>query len=302
MADPQIGLQTVLASLSTPLRDRGGNTIAPPVAPAASVQPPIVPAAPVQPAPTPVSPAPAPAAQSTSIFTPIGGTAGDDRLRGTEGNDALFGGDGNDRIFALGSDDLLFGFNGEDTLIGGTGNDQLFGENGNDTLVGNEGTDALTGGAGRDRFAYVGDAFANGTPALAGQTGINVLNRPDIIGDFTIGEDQFALGKFDLNLDDLKFQRGRSSEISGDSNVIVLTDPFPAAGAAARAIANNNRVTADEGAFVYFNSTLGLTRFVYSQDLSDGGDISVLANLNNQRGDAGLTNLNAFSARDFTLV
>ncbi|MBE9008946.1 hypothetical protein IQ250_01835, partial [Pseudanabaenaceae cyanobacterium LEGE 13415] len=248
----------------------------------------------VAPPPTPVQP--------TSVFTPLGGTAGDDRLRGTEGNDALFGGDGNDRIFASAADDLLFAFNGDDALSGGTGNDQLFGEDGNDTLIGDDGTDALTGGAGRDRFAYIGDAFANGTPTLAGQTGIKVLNRPDFIGDFTIGEDQFALSKFDLNLDDLQFQKGRSAEISGDSNVIVLTDPFPAAGAAARAIANNDKITADEGAFVYFNSTLGLTRLVYSQDLSDGGDISVLANLNNQRGDVGLANLNNFSANDFTLV
>ncbi|BAU10379.1 endonuclease [Leptolyngbya sp. NIES-3755] len=295
MDNSQAGLQTVLASLSAPLHDRSGNPITPPQ--------PIVAAEPLQPAPVaapiPVSPPPAPVAPVLNV---MGGTAADDRLRGTEGNDAIFGGDGNDRIFASAGDDQLFGSNGDDTLIGGTGNDQLLGENGNDTLVGDDGTDALTGGAGRDQFAYVGDAFANGTPALAGQTGIKVLNKPDIIGDFTIGEDQFALGKFDLNLDDLKFQKGKTSEISGDSNLIVLTDPFPAAGAAARAIANNDKITADEGAFVYFNSTLGLTRFVYSQDLSDGGDISVLANLNNQRGDVGLANLNAFSANDFTLV
>ena len=84
--------------------------------------------------------------------------------------------------------------------------------------------------------------------------------------------------------------------------MIVLTDPFPAAGAAARAIANNDKITADEGVFVYFNSTLGLTRLAYSQDLSDGGDVSVLANLTNQRGDAGLANLERFSAADFQLV
>lgn len=301
MDNSQAGLQTVLASLSAPLRDRGGNLVEPPqsIGAAAPLQPAPTPASPIS--PPPVSPSPAPV-QPAPVFTPLGGTGGDDRLRGTEGNDALFGGDGNDLIFGIAGDDQLFGFNGEDTLNGGTGNDQLFGESGNDILIGAEGTDSLTGGAGRDQFAYVGDAFANGTATLAGQTGIKVLNKPDFMGDFTIGEDQLALGKFDLNLDNLKFQKGKSSEISGDSNVIVLTDPFPAAGAAARAIANNDKITADEGAFVYFNSTLGLTRFVYSQDLSDGGDISVLANMLNQRGNVGMTNLNAFSANDFTLV
>lgn len=300
MTVPQTGLQTVLSALNTPIHPRGFNPTPPQrsITSAELVQPA---STPVPPPPTPVSPPPA-SVPPTPVFTPIGGSAGDDRLRGTEGNDALFGGDGNDIIFGSAGDDQLFASNGDDILSGGTGNDQLFGEAGNDTLIGNDGTDALTGGAGRDRFAYIGDAFANGTPTLAGQTGIKVLNKPDIIGDFTIGEDQFALSKFDLNLDDLKFQKGKAAEISGDSNLIVLTDPFPAAGAAARAIANNNKITADEGAFVYFNSTLGLTRFVYSQDLSDGGDISVLANLANQRGDVGLANLNNFSANEFTLV
>lgn len=300
MANVQTDLQTVLASLeSPPVHARGFNS--------ATLQLPIgtqvvqpapapVPAAPipVAPAPTPVAPAPA--------LNAFGGGIQDDRLRGTDGNDAIFGGDGNDQIFAGAADDQLFGFNGNDLLNGGTGNDVLFGEADNDILIGGDGTDTLTGGAGRDQFAYVGDAFANGTPTLAGQTGIKVLNRPDVITDFKIGEDQFALSQFDLNLADMKFQKGKSSEISGDSNVIVLTDPFPAAGAAARAIANNDKITANEGVFVYFNSTLGINRLAYSQDLSDGGDLSVLANLPNQRGDAGLAALGQFSAADFNFV
>ncbi len=237
--------------------------------------------------------------QANDLFI---GDLGHNTARGKEGNDLLLGNDGDDHLFGDAGDDALFGGTGADSLKGGIGNDTIFGDAGDDLLVGDGGVDRLTGGEGRDRFAYTGDAFANGIPALAGETGIKVLNQPDVISDFTIGEDQFALNGFDLDINALTFQKGQSSQIAGDGNVIVLTDPFPAAGAAARAIADNNNITADAGAFVYFNSTLGLTRLAYSQDLSDGGDVSVLANLENQQGEAGLANIANFSATDFTLV
>jgi serralysin len=222
--------------------------------------------------------------------------------RGKDGNDLLLGNDGNDFLSGDAGVDGLFGGTGDDQLRGGAENDTLFGEAGNDVLIGDAGVDFLVGGEGKDQFAYSGDVFANGVATPAGKTGINVLNMPDIISDFTIGEDQLALGKFDLNLPSLTFQQGKSSEIAANGNLIVLTDPFPAAGAAARAIADNNNITADEGVFAYFNSTLGLTRFAYSQDLGDGGDVSVLANLDNQRGDVGMANISKFTAADFTLV
>ena len=240
----------------------------------------------------------------------VGGD-GNDFLAAGAGNDALFGGNGNDRLEADGGndtvfggagDDQLFGGAGDDFVAGGTGNDLLEGETGNDTLIGGDGVDIMRGGPGQDTFVYEGNVFANGTPAPAGQTGINALNKPDIILDYTIGEDKFALDGKDLGLKNLTFQKGASSQIATDGNVIVLTDPFPAAAAAARAIANNNNITSHEGAFVYFNTTLGLSRLVYSQDLAQGGDISVLANLDNQRGAAGLANVANFSANDFTLV
>ena len=239
------------------------------------------------------------------------GNDGNDFLAAGAGNDALFGGNGNDRLEADGGNDTVFGGAGDDQLFastgddfvsGGTGNDLLEGEEGNDTLIGGDGVDFMKGGQGNDTFVYEGNVFANGTPAPAGQTGINALNKPDIIGDFTIGEDKFAFDAKDLGLKNLTFQKGQSSQLATDGNLIVLTDPFPAAGAAARAIANNNNITSHEGAFVYFNSTLGLTRLVYSQDLAQGGDISVLANLDNQRGAAGLANVANFSANDFTLT
>ncbi|PSB28380.1 calcium-binding protein [Stenomitos frigidus] len=239
------------------------------------------------------------------------GNDGNDFLAAGAGNDALFGGNGNDRLEADGGNDTVFGDAGDDQLFastgddfvsGGTGNDLLEGEEGNDTLIGGDGIDVMKGGQGIDQFVYEGNVFANGTPAPAGQTGINALNKPDIVLDFTIGEDKFTFDGKDLGLKNLTFQKGQSSQLAGDGNLIVLTDPFPAAGAAARAIANNANITSDAGAFVYFNTTLGLTRLVFSNDLSDGGDISVLANLDNQRGAAGLANIANFSANDFTLA
>ncbi|KAM3108021.1 calcium-binding protein [Phormidesmis sp. 146-33] len=226
----------------------------------------------------------------------------DSVARGQQGNDLLLGNVGNDFLMGDTGVDGLFGGPDNDQLRGGAEDDTLFGEAGNDILVGDAGVDFLVGGEGKDQFVYTGDPFANGVATPAGQTGINVLNKPDIISDFTIGEDQLALGKFDLNLANLNFQQGKSSEIGADGNLIVLTDPFPAAGAAARAIANNDKITSKEGVFAYFNSTLGLTRFAYSQDLGGGGNVSVLANLDNQRGDVGMANITKFTAADFTLV
>lgn len=228
------------------------------------------------------------------------GGGGDDILVGGDGNDTLVGGRGDDLVIGRAGDDVLRGGSGNDTLDGGLGNDLLLGNNGDDVLVGGAGVDTLIGGAGRDQFVYNGDLFANGTPALAAAPNINVLNQPDSINDFTNGEDQFVFDRVSSRINEIQFQKGAAVEIA-DGNVIVLTNPFAAAGAAARAIANNENVTAREGAFVYFNSTLGVNRLVYSNDLANGGDISVLANLNNQRGDAGLANLANFTAADFSL-
>jgi serralysin len=287
----QADLQTVLSQLESNPANPQGNIAANPAPPSAA--PSSTPPSPVQ------TGAPANAAQTAD---PLNGSADNNIIKGKESNDTIFGNDGSDRLFGNAGDDQIFGGNHPDNLRGGSGNDAMSGDEGDDVIVGEAGTDQLTGGTGRDLFAYIGDVFADGTPAPAGQTGINVLNKPDVVSDFTIGEDKFALSQFDLNLTDLKFQQGKTSEIAGDGNVLVLSDPFPAAGAAAKAIADNPNITADEGVFAYFNSTLGLTRLAYSQDLSDGGDVSVLANLDNQRGEAGLANLGKFSAADFTLI
>jgi Ca2+-binding RTX toxin-like protein len=239
---------------------------------------------------------------STAGDSALNGGNGNDLLMGGEGNDSLNGGTNRDTVIGGLGDDGLNGGGGTDLLDGGAGLDLLDGGNGDDQLVGGDGVDSLTGGVGADQFVYNGDVFANGTPALVAAPNINVLNTPDIITDYTIGEDQFVFDQADLGLGELVFQKGSAAGITGNGNTIVLTDGFAAAGAAARAIANNDNITAKEGVFAYFNTTLGLTRVVYSKDLGNGGDISVLANLDNQRGDAGRANIANFTAADFATV
>lgn len=250
----------------------------------------------------------------------IAGANGRDLLSGGEGADTLRGARGRDLLFGGADDDVLLGGQGADTLYGGSGTDQLdggggfdlldggartdalLGAGGDDQLLGGAGVDTLTGGLGIDQFTYEGNPFANGQPELVATVNINVLNTPDIITDYTIAEDQFALNSVDLGIEELIFTSSQASLLGSDANVIVLLDSFAAAGAAARAIANNENIESKEGVFVYFNTTLGLTRAVYSADLANGGDISVLANLDNQRNSAGIANLSSFSANNFTLV
>ena len=178
------------------------------------------------------------------------GSQNDDNFTGGRGKDFLLGEAGNDR---------LDGGRGNDVLIGGEGNDILLGGKGRDTLFGGEGIDTLTGGDGRDRFVMGGNVFAGGIPVLVGTTGIQALNTPDIITDYQIGRDRFAFKGSDLGIDRIDFQKGITSEIAGDGNFIVMLDPFANAASAAQAIAANDNITANEGAFVYFNITLEAT-------------------------------------------
>jgi Ca2+-binding RTX toxin-like protein len=202
------------------------------------------------------------------------------------------GGEGDDQFDASHSSVKIKG-------LGDAGNDILIGSRFADILSGGDGVDTLTGGAGRDTFVYGGNPFANGTPALNAATGINALNRPDIITDFEIAADKFSLNGKDLGLTDLQYLEGNSNQLFGNNNVLVLTDGFTNAAAAAKAIADNHAITSKEGVFVYFNTTLGISRLVYSNDLANGGDISVLSNMTS------LTNVGNqvnFSENNFTLA
>jgi len=228
----------------------------------------------------------------------VSGLGGDDQL--TVGNldntgvqrVEFSGGDGSDRFDASNSKTrtTAFGDAGDDTLIGG---------HKNDILAGGQGIDALTGNGGRDQFLYKGNVFENRTPVRNEATGINVLNAADNITDFNIRQDQFLLNGKDLSLTNLQFQNSLSIELSGNVNVIVMRDGFGNAAAAAKAIADNDKVTSDAGVFVYFNTTLGISRLVFSSDLGDGGNISVLANLRNVTNIADQRN---FQADNFRLA
>ncbi|MBF2046583.1 MAG: calcium-binding protein [Leptolyngbya sp. IPPAS B-1204] len=225
------------------------------------------------------------------------GQGGDDFIRLGNGNDLALGGNGNDTIFGErghdliagnASDDSLNGGDGNDWLSGGDGADTLLGQAGEDTLAGGNGVDTMTGGAGRDTFLYLGNPFA--TP------------EPDIITDYEIGSDKFALKGQDLGIASLNFQQGNAAELAADGNAIVLLDPFANAGSAAQAIADNPNITAKAGVFIYHNLTQGINRLVYSEDLAGGGKFTILANLTNQAEQNGINNLANFSAADFSLV
>ncbi|MCU0550022.1 MAG: hypothetical protein MUC48_11795 [Leptolyngbya sp. Prado105] len=204
-----------------------------------------------------------------------------------------------DVINAQGGNDIVKTFGGSDRVRGGLGNDTIDAGKGDDWVQGDQGQDTLTGGDGFDRFAFDKLAISGGVPVQNVATGINVNNLPpDLILDFNVGEDQFALFS-DLGLGDIQFQSGLSSQIFGNRNVIVLQDGFANAAAAAKAIANNNAITSDAGVFVYFNTTLGISRLVYSDDLSDGGNITVMANLTNQKS---LDGQKEFTSRNFSVV
>jgi serralysin len=200
---------------------------------------------------------------------------------GTEGNDTLNGTDRND---------ILVGKQGDDVLNGGAGTD---------ILNGGEGVDTLTGGSGKDFFVFSDNPFSGGATVTAAN-GIQVLNKPDKLTDFSIAEDQLVFGKSQLGIDKLDFTFGTNNDSFGPGNLIVITEnTFANAAAAAKGLANNASITADAGIFVYFNSTLGVGRVVFSQDLSDGGPISVIGQLDNIKNVGDLSKL---TAQNFQLI
>lgn len=195
---------------------------------------------------------------------------------GNEGNDRLDASATNTRIEAIGGQ-------GNDTLIGGSG-----------TIADSSGEvigDTLSGGKGKDEFWFASDPFGGNPPT-------SNLNQPDEITDFKAGQDQFAFDQQTFAINALKFQQNTSSDLS-DGNLLVLTDAFASADEAASAIADNEAIVAKEGFFVYFNTTLGVSRIVYSSDLATGGSTSVIANLTNQ---TEVGSQDDFSKLDFKLV
>lgn len=195
------------------------------------------------------------------------------------------GGAGNDLLDARASSTLVEGIGGEgnDILIGGTGK----------IVVSPTSTlgDTLTGGAGQDQFYFLVAPFSGGTP---GQN----LAQPDVVTDFEFSTDQFVFGKQQFGINEFNFQKGQAGNLQ-DGNLLILEGSFANAGAAATAIAANNNIQADKGIFVYYNSTLGISRAVFSENLGDGGPFSVQANITNLTSSAQQAN---FTARDFALA
>jgi hypothetical protein len=197
---------------------------------------------------------------------------------GGVGNDLLDGRNTSTHLVANGGD-------GDDTLIGGTGT--IVDPNNAAGFLG----DTLTGGVGKDKFQFSTDPFAGGNPAQN-------LNRPDVITDYEVGVDQLVFDKLKFGINQFNLQKGGAGQLQ-NGNLLVLEGTFANAGLAAQAIAANQNITDTKGVFVYFNSTLGFSRAVFSTDLAGGGAFSVQANLKN------LTNSNVqgqFTAADFGLA
>jgi Ca2+-binding RTX toxin-like protein len=195
---------------------------------------------------------------------------------------------------------------------GGAGDDSLdakasstrveaVGGEGNDILTGGTGTivvsptstlgDTLTGGVGQDKFQFLVDPFSGGTP------GKN-LNQPDVVTDFEFSTDQFVFSKQQFGINEFNFQKGEVGKLQ-DGNLLILEGQFANAGEAAKAIDDNKNIKADNGIFVYYNSTLGFSRAVFSKDLGDGGPFSVQANITNLTDSAQQAN---FKPADFVLA
>ena len=137
----------------------------------------------------------------------------------------ILGTEKSDPIIGTPQNDLIKGKEGDDFIIDNEGNDTVFGDEGNDLFFNGAGDDIILGGAGDDFVSGVGNGFISGIDSDSGDddiidlgTGNNaasggagadtfVLNRNSGItgiGDFTPGEDRFALGE-NLTKDDLNF-------------------------------------------------------------------------------------------------
>lgn len=147
---------------------------------------------------------------------------GDDVIFGGQGNDTAEGGAGNDRLFGDQGDDSLYGnlvtpdaavLNDNDILFGGFGVDRLEGGPGNDWLFAGQEADSLNGGDGRDRFLVVENFdISSGVLEFDFQLGEEVevlvntgfgvafVEAPNVIEDFTVGDDLLVFGLDDQGL------------------------------------------------------------------------------------------------------
>ena len=201
--------------------------------------------------------------------------AGNELMFGSDGADGYRGGDESSFLFGRGGADLLDGGNGDDFLEGGSGNDILSAGAGENT---GRTDDVLTGGQGADTFVFTRDDLGQSPNISIG--GITGSNTPDQIEDFSPDDDVIAIVARDFGITGkVDYLTGKVGNLDGDGNVVVLQDSFKNGFEAAAELRDNQNFTGDEGFFVYFNENLGFNRLVYSEDLDDGGAITVIANL-----------------------
>lgn len=107
--------------------------------------------------------------------------------------------------------DTLSGNEANNILEGGAGDDTLVGNGGDDRLWGGDGADTLTGGNGADHFVFDGFSFST---------------TPDVITDFTQGEDRIVIQGGAIFIGTAAFT-GRANEVrvaTASGNTLVEVD------------------------------------------------------------------------------
>ena len=205
----------------------------------------------------------------------------------------------------------LAGTAGNDVLVGTGIVEELFGLEGNDRIEAAGGSDTITTGSGSDTLVYAGDPFDGGNVSAPGR---QVIGNEDFVTDFAFAGDVYQFNARDFGITgDVVFAsldaNAAGATIPVGANVIVLlnsdndnnaTTAFNA-GTAANQIAA--LVTTDgPGFFVYWNSTLGVTRLVYSTNLNDpAADLKIISRHTDLNGAAAIAALNNFIADNFRL-
>ena len=144
----------------------------------------------------------------TDQCEPIIGTPQNDLIFAKEGNDLIIDSEGDDLSFGDAGNDLFFDDAGNDTIVGGAGNDFVnidLDSGGDDIIDLGTGNNFAFGGLGADTFVLNRDSGVTG------------------IGDFTPGEDRFALGE-NLTKDDLNFARIDNDSLGLLSGITLISD------------------------------------------------------------------------------
>ena len=139
---------------------------------------------------------------------PIIGTPQNDLIKAEEGNDLIIDSEGDDISFGGEGNDLFLEDTGNDTIVGGVGDDvvNIDSDSGGDDVIDlGTGNNFAFGGTGADTFVLNRDSGVTG------------------IGDFTPGEDRFALSE-NLTRDDLSFAQLDNDDLGLISGSTLIND------------------------------------------------------------------------------